>query len=91
MPTLRIPAALRSYTGGQSEIPIAGDTVSAALNNLVKRYPELIPHLVNEDGELRPYVNVFLGRENIREIQGLDTPLREEDRLMIIPSIAGGR
>jgi molybdopterin converting factor small subunit len=90
MATLRIPTPLRAYTGGQSEVQVQGCTVSDALNDLVARYPALGQHLFNGGGELRPFVNLFLGEENIRDLQGVETPVREGDRLMIIPSIAGG-
>jgi len=91
MPSLRIPTPLRSYTAGQSEVTIRGQTVSEAMNDLVAQYPSLQPHLFNSHGSLRPFVNLFLGEENIKDLQGLDTPLGEEDRILLIPSIAGGR
>ena len=91
MPSLRIPTPLRSYTAGQSEVTIRGQTVSEAMNDLVAQYPSLQPHLFNSQGSLRPFVNLFLGEENIKDLQGLDTPLGEEDRILLIPSIAGGR
>jgi adenylyltransferase/sulfurtransferase len=90
MPILRIPTPLRTYTGGQNEICVEGDTVSQVMYNLVKQHPSLKPHLYNDSGDLRPYVNLFLGEENVKDLQGLDTPLRDEDRLLLIPSIAGG-
>jgi len=90
MPTLRIPTPLRTYTNGQSEIAVQGSTVSAAIDDLVSNYPALKTHLLNDAGQLRPFVNLFLGEENVRELQGVDTPLKDDDRLMLIPSIAGG-
>jgi molybdopterin converting factor small subunit len=90
MPTLRIPTPLRTYTNGQSEISVKGGTVSAAIEDLVSNYPALKTHLLNDAGQLRPFVNLFLGEENVRELQGVDTPLEEDDRLILIPSIAGG-
>jgi sulfur-carrier protein len=90
MSILRIPTPLRVYTGGQSEVPVNGPTVSDALAELVIRHPALKPHLFNESGELRPFVNLFKGEENISFLQGLKTPIGENDSLRIIPSIAGG-
>jgi adenylyltransferase/sulfurtransferase len=90
MPTLRIPTPLRTYTGGQSEVAVAGGTVAEALNSLTGLYPTLKPHLFNGAGELRPFVNLFLNEENIRDLQGVETHLQEEDQVLIIPSIAGG-
>jgi molybdopterin converting factor small subunit len=60
------------------------------MDQLIELYPALKPHLYTGTGELRPFVNLFLNEENIKEFQGLDTPLGETDRLMLIPSIAGG-
>jgi len=90
VPTLRIPTPLRSYTGGESEVPVQGQTVSEAMQYLISQHPSLKPHLYNGKGDLRPFVNLFLGEENVRDLQGLETPLGAEDRLLLIPSIAGG-
>jgi len=90
MTVLRIPTPLRSYTGGQSEIVVSGATASDALSDLTHKYPALKPHLFKDDGQLRAFVNVFKGEDNINELQGLATPITENDRLLIIPSIAGG-
>ena len=90
MPTLRIPTPLRTYTRGQSEVAVQGNTVSEAMQDLVAQYPSLKPHLYNDQSELRPFVNLFLGEENVKDLHGLSTPLAESDRLLLIPSIAGG-
>jgi adenylyltransferase/sulfurtransferase len=90
MTTLRIPTPLRPYAEGQSEISVQGLTVGEALNDLVTQYPALKKHLFAETEELRPFVNLFLGDEDVRHLQGVDTPLKDGDKLMIIPSIAGG-
>jgi len=90
MPTLRIPAPLRPYAGGQSEFSVQAETVAEALNELVSLYPALKQHLFSEDGELRAFVNLFLNEEDIRHLQGINTPVSERDRLILIPSIAGG-
>jgi len=91
MITLKIPTPLRSYTNGQVEIAVQASTVSAAMNDLVTQFPALRPHLFNGNADLRPFVNLFVNNENIKDMQGLETPLKEGDRLMLIPSIAGGR
>ncbi|MBI3361808.1 MAG: MoaD/ThiS family protein [Chloroflexi bacterium] len=90
MPTIRIPTPLRPYTEGQAEVPIAGATVGAALGDLTGRYPKLRQHLYGDNGDLRSFVNIYLNQADIRELKGADTPLAETDRLMIVPSIAGG-
>jgi adenylyltransferase/sulfurtransferase len=91
MPTLRIPTPLRSYTNGQSEVTVKGKTVAEVMNNLTSLYPSLRPHLFNGEGQLRAFVNLYLNEDNIKDLQGVETPLQENDRLMLIPSIAGGR
>ena len=90
MTTLRIPTPLRPYAGGQSEVNVLGATVGEALHDLVSQFPDLKKHLFTDDDELRPFVNLFLGNEDIRHLQGVATPLEAGDVLMIIPSIAGG-
>ena len=90
MPMLRIPTPLRTYTGGQSEVAVQGDTVSQAVQDLVRCYPAIQPHIYKSPDELRSFVNLFVNEDNINDLQGLETPLHEEDRLMLIPSIAGG-
>lgn len=90
MAVLRIPTPLRPYADGQTEVSVQGSDVREALEDLVTQYPNLKKHLFNDAEELRPFVNLFLGEEDIRHLQGIDTPLDDADRLMIIPSIAGG-
>ncbi len=89
MTSIKIPTPLRAYTGGQAEIQVSGETVGEALNNLVTQYPDLRQHLYNGSG-LRNFVNVFIGDEDIRYRDGLDTSVEPGDQLRIIPSIAGG-
>jgi molybdopterin converting factor small subunit len=89
MPNIRIPTPLRVFTGNESQVQVAGVTVGEVLTNLTNRYPELRQHLY--DGEtLRNFVNIYLGEEDVRFLDGLDTQLEEADSLRIIPSIAGG-
>ncbi len=90
MAILKIPTPLRSYTEGQVEVNLGGKNVSEVMNELVEKYPTLKPHLYNGDGKLRPFVNLFVGENNINDLQGLDTPLDKNTRVILIPSIAGG-
>ena len=91
MTTLRIPTPLRTYTSGNSEVTVSGAKISEALNDLTIQFPAIKPHLFNEGGELRPFVNLFVGENNIKDLQGVETPIKEGDKIMLIPSIAGGR
>ncbi|HEX6032790.1 MAG TPA: MoaD/ThiS family protein [Anaerolineales bacterium] len=90
MPVLRIPTPLRAYTDGKSEVTVNGSNISDALVDLTTQYPALKPHLFNEGGDLRPFVNLFVGESNIKDLQGVDTPIQDGEKIMLIPSIAGG-
>ncbi len=90
MTTIRIPTPLRSYVDGKSEVPVQGKTVADAMESLMTQFPTLRPHLTNGEGQLRPFVNLFLGENNVRDLQGLQTQLAEGDKLLLIPSVAGG-
>ena len=90
MPTIIIPTALRAYTENQTSLQVEASTVGEAIQQLVERFPKLKPHLFNEEGRLRSFINLYLGDEDVRYLQGLDTPLQEGDELTIIPSVAGG-
>jgi molybdopterin synthase sulfur carrier subunit len=89
MAVIRIPTPLRAYTAGQENVTVAGATVEEALSDLTEQHPELAAHLYN-DGKLRSFVNIFLGEEDIRYLNGVETALPDDAQLMIIPSIAGG-
>jgi molybdopterin converting factor small subunit len=90
MPTICIPSPLRYYTDGLAEVQTQGNTVNEALQDFVIQYPDINKYLFKAGGELRPYINLFLNNENIRHLQGMKTELKSEDRLLIVPSIAGG-
>ncbi|MGQ0563030.1 MAG: molybdopterin-synthase adenylyltransferase MoeB [Gemmatimonadota bacterium] len=90
MATVRIPAALRDYTDGQSAVAVAAASVAEALEHVARRHPRLRRHLYTEQGALRSYVNVFVNENEIRNLNGVDTRVSEDDTLLIVPSIAGG-
>jgi molybdopterin converting factor small subunit len=90
MSLVRLPTPLRPYADGRKEVEVTGGTVADALGNLAKLYPDLSHHLYDEGGRLRPYVNVFLNEDDVRTLQGESTPIADGDRLVIVPSIAGG-
>ena len=69
---------------------INGSNISDALNDLTTQYPALKPHLFNDGGDLRPFVNLFVGENNIKDLQGVNTPIKDGEKIMLIPSIAGG-
>jgi molybdopterin converting factor small subunit len=90
MPKVKIPTPLRQYAGGNNEVEVGGATAGEALGNLASEHPDLKQHLYTGDGQLRSFVNVYKGDEDIRYLDGQDTEVSEGDELSIVPSIAGG-
>ncbi len=86
-----IPTALRQYAGGQSEIEVEAATAGEALNKLTAEHAELRRHLYSDENRLRNFVNIYVGDEDIRHGSGMETPVKDGDTVMIVPSIAGGR
>lgn len=85
-----IPTPLRQYAGKKDAVEIEAKTVAEALAGLTTQYGDLRRHLFTDDGKLRSFVNVYLNDEDIRYLQKEATPVRENDILSIVPSIAGG-
>lgn len=90
MATIKIPTPLRAYTADLAQVSVEGVTVGEALNNLTASYPELRQHLY-EGEKLRNFVNIFLGDEDVRFLDGMETEIESDASLRIIPSIAGGQ
>jgi adenylyltransferase/sulfurtransferase len=87
---IHIPAPLRAFVGEARTVDVEAATAGEALRNLAARHPKLQPHLYDEAGKLRSYVNVYLNDEDIRYLDREETPLGAGDELSIVPSIAGG-
>ena len=88
---VHIPTPLRAYTGQQATVAVDGETVQAALDQLVTKNPELKRHLYSEEGKLRAFVNLYLNDEDVRYLPKKEaTAVKPGDALSIIPSIAGG-
>jgi molybdopterin converting factor small subunit len=92
MPSVRLPSPLLAYTDGRSRVELGGApaTVGAALEELFARHPALRLRVLDEQGALRPHVNVFVGAESIRFARGLETPLAGNAEIVILPAISGG-
>ena len=88
--SINIPTPLRNYTNQQKCVPVQAQSVSEAIDALLAQYPALSKHLLKSDGALRSFINIYLGDEDIRSLENLETELEEGDELSIIPSIAGG-
>jgi adenylyltransferase/sulfurtransferase len=91
MITIQLPTALRTFTGGQSDVQIEAETVDVALQQLTAQFADLQRHLFDENGKLRSFVNVYLNDEDIRSFDGVNMTLKDGDILMLIPAIAGGK
>ena len=90
MATIKIPPVLRASTGGERQVSADGDNVGAVLNALADAHPETKSQLFSDDGGLNRYVNVYLNDEDVRVLDGLDTPVGGSDTLVILPAMAGG-
>ena len=88
--TVRIPTPLRSFTSGQDELSAAGENVGDVLHAAGADCPGLLERVLKPDGQTREFVNVYLGSENVRSLQGMDTPVSDGDILSILPAVAGG-
>jgi molybdopterin converting factor small subunit len=89
MAAVRIPPTLRAEVGGARELEAHGSTVAEVIDDLVERYPPLAAQLL-QDGELAPFVNVYLGGEDVRTREGLETVVGDGDQLILLPAMAGG-
>ena len=87
--SVRIPAPLRTLTGGRGAVMASGETVKAAIDDLVARHPGMGKFLLDGEG-LRRFVNLYVGEDNIRSLDGLDTRLEPGDEISIVPAIVGG-
>jgi len=87
---IRVPTTLRTLTAGQSEVAVDGPTVADALENLEAAHPGFKERILDDAGELRRFVNVFVSDDDIRFIDGLATPIPEGETVSIVPAVAGG-
>ncbi|MXW45325.1 MAG: MoaD/ThiS family protein [Gammaproteobacteria bacterium] len=87
---VRIPTPLRGFAEGQSEIAAEGADVGAVLSAVGAAHPELLARVMKDDGQPREFVNIYLGSDNVRTLDGMDTPVGEGDVLSILPAVAGG-
>ena len=90
MPSIRVPSALRSFTGGNSDVDVAATTVRDAIAELERRHPGIAARLLDGSGGVKPFIRIFVGSDDIGALAGLDTQLAERDEVAIVPAIAGG-
>jgi molybdopterin synthase sulfur carrier subunit len=90
MSVVFIPSSLRRYTAGQSKVEVSGGNINEIIEDLERQYPGVKSRLCDDTGQIKRYVNVFVNDEEIRSLQGADTPLSEKDEVSIVPAMAGG-
>jgi molybdopterin synthase sulfur carrier subunit len=88
---VKIPTQLRQVTGGASEVDVSGaTTVKEMIEKLGAEHPALIERILDEEGQIRRFINVYVGDEDVRFLNGMDTPLEEAGTVSILPAVAGG-
>ncbi|QBR93463.1 MoaD/ThiS family protein [Nocardioides euryhalodurans] len=88
--SVRIPTILRTYTSGESEVSASGATLSEVLDDLDGQYSGIKGRIVDESGELRRFVNVYVGNDDVRFLDHLSTPTPDGAQISVIPAVAGG-
>ncbi|MGH3448564.1 MAG: MoaD/ThiS family protein [Nocardioidaceae bacterium] len=88
--SVRVPTILRSYTEGDSEVSAEGASLTEVLDSLEGSYPGIRARIVDEQGALRRFVNVYVGNDDVRFLDGLDTQVSEGSQVSVIPAVAGG-
>lgn len=87
---VRLPAALRPFADGAGELRAPAGTLADVISSLGERHPQLPSRLLTPEGTLRPFVNVFVGDDNVRDLQGLGTVVPDGAEVFILPAVAGG-
>jgi sulfur-carrier protein len=90
MPTIRFPAVMKYYVDNQAEFFVPASTVQELIDRLVENYPGLKFHLLDSEGQLRRHFNIFVNGTHIRDLNGTDTQLNEDDKVILMASAAGG-
>ena len=91
MAIVRIPSPLRRYTDGQAKVTVPGATVAEVVQNLVENYPGVQSRLQDDAGQIKRFINIFVNENEIRALQGADSPVADSDEVSIVPAMAGGR
>jgi molybdopterin converting factor small subunit len=90
MPTVRFPAVMKYYVNNQAEFSISASTASELIEKIINEYPAVKFHLVDSEGKLRRHFNIFINGTHIRDLKGMETPLNEDDKVILMASAAGG-
>ena len=90
MPVVRFPAVMKYYVNNQTEFSISASTAGELIERIVEDYPSVKFHLVDASGNLRKHFNVFVNGTHIRDLNGMETALKEDDKVILMASAAGG-
>lgn len=90
MPTIRFPHVMKYYVNNQVEFSISASTVQEMIAEIIERYPTIKVHLLDSEGQLRRHFNIFINGVHVRDLQGMDTRLQQEDKVILMASAAGG-
>lgn len=91
MATVLVPTPLRRLTGGQAKLEVSGSDVGALLVAINQQFPGITDKVLDDDGNVKRFINVFVNDDEIRTLQGLQTPVQANDRVSIVPAMAGGQ
>ena len=91
MATVLVPTPLRRLTGGQAKLTVEAANVGSVLHAIDAQYPGIVAKLVDENGDVKRFINIVLNEDEIRTLQGLETPVGDADTVSIVPAMAGGR
>lgn len=90
MPTVRFPTVMKYYVNNQTEFSVPAATVDELIKSVIAEYPSIKFHIIDSEGKLRRHFNVFVNGTHIRDLDGMDTPLKEDDKVILMASAAGG-
>jgi len=90
MATVLIPTPLRKFTGNSSIISVSGNVVSEIISNMALEYPDLQKHILDPSGTLRPFINIFVGQDDIKSLQYQNSAVEANSVISIVPAVAGG-
>jgi len=90
MPLVRFPAVMKYYVDNQSEFSISASTAGELIEKIIEEYPSIKFHLVDSGGNLRRHFNIFVNGTHIRDLKGMETALKEDDKVILMASAAGG-
>ena len=91
MATVLVPTPLRRLTGGQSKVTVEGQDIGSLIQAIDQKFPGIAEKVLDGDGNVKRFINVFVNDSEIRTLQGLQTPVNANDRVSIVPAMAGGQ